>query len=358
MLIPKIHCIYVPDSPRLDWAKNQLKGLDVEYIRGMLPDEIDDIGTIKGKGSACSYYSKLNLFKKIVDTQEYYWICEDDLYLSSKCLPLIRSFKPPNEPFMFRLCAFNNHIRPEFPLKPVYSDGIRITKSLSLVSFICNNSALKLMIEHLSTPTAKTIDLQLKSLDILNLVAYPNVVSQSKENKSMRGVNDLSVFNYKSYNKDIIIPPQSLSKVIDNYAGGQMLVFGLGNDSNLWYEVTKGNVLFVENIDEWIEKSDIPRENILKYDYKTRVDQGLYGSIPEIPKELNKEWDTIIIDGPHGYHASKPGRLIPYAWSSQLKYRYVYLDDCNRPFESQLCSKYFGVNPTSKFMEICGWKRH
>jgi hypothetical protein len=133
----------------------------------------------------------------------------------------------------------------------------------------------------------------------------------------------------------------------------KMLVFGLGYDSNLWYNLTNGNTFFVEDNKEYIEKNkDISDDKIIQYTYQgitvkssfNMTDEQIHSFI--IPDKIikNAPYDIIYIDGPNGYTQDKPGRLLPIFWSRTILSKpdsLVYIDDCKRPLETMCVNKYF-----------------
>ena len=130
----------------------------------------------------------------------------------------------------------------------------------------------------------------------------------------------------------------------------KMLVFGLGYDSKMWYEGNK-NTFFVENNDEYIKlNKNIPTNNIIKYEYTTNCATSINLTDNEIkefiiPEKIINEgpFDIIIIDGPTGYSANTPGRLIPCYWSTLISKTgtVIYIDDTNRKLEQFCIEKYF-----------------
>jgi hypothetical protein len=140
----------------------------------------------------------------------------------------------------------------------------------------------------------------------------------------------------------------------------KMLVFGLGYDSNLWYNITNKNTFFIEHNEEYIKiNKDINKENIIQYDYNgitvkssfTMTDKEINSFI--IPDELikNAPYDIIYIDGPTGYQENHPGRLLPIFWSKILSKSgsLIYIDDCERALESMCINRYFNNNKINKF---------
>lgn len=154
------------------------------------------------------------------------------------------------------------------------------------------------------------------------------------------------------YNKSIQISKHVIKDVFSNFTSNtKLLVFGLGYDSKMWYNGNK-NTYFIESNNKYINlnKNDIPESNIFKYDYKNiNVKESFKMSIDDIKKYVIPEkiknlapFDIIIIDGPEGYQADSPGRLIPYYWSTILskKGTIIYGDDSLRKLENYCINKF------------------
>lgn len=135
-------------------------------------------------------------------------------------------------------------------------------------------------------------------------------------------------------------------------ASTKMLVFGLGHDSRMWHEGTRGNTFFIEHNPYWIRLNhDIPAHHIVHYSYPTevRTSQELTPEnlerypVPTTIKE-NGPYDIILIDGPPGYDGECPGRILPCFWSSRdLSHEgtLLYIDDSRRPLEKYCVDKFF-----------------
>lgn len=130
----------------------------------------------------------------------------------------------------------------------------------------------------------------------------------------------------------------------------KMLVFGLGNDSIMWNELTNGNTIFIENYQKWIDlNKTILNQNIIKYEYTGITVESSLNLLkqPEdilihnkLPFEIENKgpFDIILIDGPQGYKPNLPGRLYPIVWSLTRLSKpgtLVYIDDSNRQLESK-----------------------
>jgi hypothetical protein len=146
----------------------------------------------------------------------------------------------------------------------------------------------------------------------------------------------------------------------------KMLVFGLGYDSSLWYNLSNKNTFFVEDNKEYIEMNkDISDDKIIQYGYEgitvsssfNMTDDKLSSFI--IPKKIieNAPYDIIYIDGPCGYKQDTPGRLLPIFWSKTFLSKtgtIIYIDDCNRPLEKLCVDNYFNNYNKSIFNVRCG----
>lgn len=157
------------------------------------------------------------------------------------------------------------------------------------------------------------------------------------------------------YNKNIQMDKRIIQDIYDSlklYKNPKMLVFGLGYDSNLWYNITNKNTFFIEHNQEYIDlNKEIAYDHIIKYDYNdisvsksmNILKNNSFSKELEqykIPEKLleQKPFDIIIIDGPTGYNNECPGRLLPIYWSKNMLSKsgtIIYVDDSNRPLENK-----------------------
>lgn len=145
---------------------------------------------------------------------------------------------------------------------------------------------------------------------------------------------------------------------IEKLAPCNVLVFGVGRDSQLWIDVNcGGTTLFLEDSSEWIEqvRGKIPDLNAHEVVYNTFRSQWrdflkekdpsfLMLDLPESIRET--KWDVILVDGPAGYADDKPGRMRSIYTAAQLGFKShsaaVFLHDCNRPVEAIYSSRFLG----------------
>ena len=198
----------------------------------------------------------------------------------------------------------------------------------------------------------------------LLILTTPFLLRYYKINKIDKFKDNINQIKY--YNSNIQLNKKVIIDVLNNIKPeSKVLIFGLGWDSKMWYNY-HNNTYFVENKDEYINlnKKDIPTENIIKFNYnninvknscKASYDYLNNIKIPEKLKKI-KYFDIIIIDGPEGYRDDKPGRLIPFFWSTKLskKGTIIYADDSSRKLESYCISKFYKSNNKILFPERNG----
>jgi uncharacterized protein (TIGR01627 family) len=167
---------------------------------------------------------------------------------------------------------------------------------------------------------------------------------------------------------------------------GNLLVWGLGNDSPFWNRTTTGKVMFLEdgswdtnliNGTRWYDQITAAHPSLEAYvvDYTTKNDEvnlerfmnnpGKWGKELEIkgfPKAvMDTRWDVILVDAPMGYPGAGPGRFQSLYWTMLLARKYenvspmvhVFVDDYERKVEREFSQRVFERAP----MEIVGRKR-
>ena len=129
----------------------------------------------------------------------------------------------------------------------------------------------------------------------------------------------------------------------------KMLVFGCGADTNIWASVNKGETVFLEHNQNWIDKfkNDF---DIQKVEYTTKATQ--WKDLLNKPNELKIElpfgikdiaWNIIFVDSPVG---NEHGRMQSIYMASMLASRncntHIFVHDCEREIEKAYCDKYLG----------------
>jgi hypothetical protein len=118
-----------------------------------------------------------------------------------------------------------------------------------------------------------------------------------------------------------------------------VLIFGLGNDSDYYAACNRGHTYFVENNLNWCNK--FKHLNVHHYVYKTKVKEGIAPLIIDLPL-YDKFWDVVLIDGPTGYGEEEPGRTQPIYSVSQMVVQHLFVDDYDRKLERECCDAYLG----------------
>lgn len=133
------------------------------------------------------------------------------------------------------------------------------------------------------------------------------------------------------------------------------LVFGTGNDSELWNYVNKeGKTFFLENKKEWIKPeygNVIEVEyNCVITDYKKLLNEfrkGIYDNLKiNLPDTIkNIKWDVIFVDSPEGWNINSYGRMqsIYTAYSLSNENTHIFIHDCNRAVEDAYSKEMFSI---------------
>jgi len=158
---------------------------------------------------------------------------------------------------------------------------------------------------------------------------------------------------------------------------GNLLVWGLGNDSPYWHNSTSGKVVFLEDDDPTTKEgilwhdhitSQYPYLNAYKVHYTTKNDDSNFEKymndpwssdlvINNFPKEvMETKWDVILVDAPLGWGEGNwgtgPGRYQSIYTTLQIARKqliegsvstvHVFIDDYERRVENQYTQKVFG----------------
>jgi glucuronoxylan 4-O-methyltransferase len=164
-------------------------------------------------------------------------------------------------------------------------------------------------------------------------------------------VNFAKNINHIHLNPDEII---YIANIIKQKSPCRLLVFGLGNDSPLWEKLNQnGKTFFIEDIPHWFDQVMYEHPDysgiLVKYETVRTQWQELLNSPEklylELPAEITKvKFDCILVDGPHGWVDSDPGRMKSIFTASKLisKNGDIFIHDCDRIVEMTYCDKYLG----------------
>jgi len=152
--------------------------------------------------------------------------------------------------------------------------------------------------------------------------------------------------------------------------GGNLLVYGLGNDSPFWNDLTTGRVVFLEDdIPEekngvlwydvvmqkypWLEAYTVHYETETVNSYDRYIDSPeRWGElkIKDLPESIrNEDWTVIVVDAPLGCCNAGPGRYQPI-WESLVmaeakgkdEVTHVFVDDFERVVEFNFAIAVYG----------------
>ena len=166
------------------------------------------------------------------------------------------------------------------------------------------------------------------------------------------------ILKFKALNKGLMSQGQYLAtaREINKTQPANLLIFGLGEDANIWKKINnKGRTVFLEDDKDWIKKFTDQSLEIYDVFYDTKSEDHenigfdselLKMNLPEQVK--NTTWDTIFVDGPLGHNPPRPykgpGRMKSiYTAHSLLKTGGTcIIDDMGRLIESKYAFHFFG----------------
>jgi hypothetical protein len=152
----------------------------------------------------------------------------------------------------------------------------------------------------------------------------------------------MDITNITGYSEKIQLATQVIHDIYEHRnTHPKVLIYGLGYDSKMWWEMFKGNVFFVEQNEEYIAlNKNIPSDHILHYTPPHTIQEAstnIHKFIIDPPEWIvqNGPYDLILVDGPTGYDIRQPGRLLPIAWLSKTTKNgtLAYVDDYLRNYE-------------------------
>tara|TARA_X000001382_G_C3121605_1_gene163343 strand:+ start:46 stop:693 length:648 start_codon:yes stop_codon:yes gene_type:complete len=150
-------------------------------------------------------------------------------------------------------------------------------------------------------------------------------------------------------------------ELIKSKSGCNLLIFGLGRDSELWLDVNKdGKTIFLEDNQSWIDIVKIQMDNLNKqidirnitynnlgYDADrllTEYDSGQNNLKLDLPNDIpDIEWDIIIVDAPAGYGLDVPCRMksIYESYNLSNEMTDIIVHDCERKIETMYTNYFF-----------------
>jgi glucuronoxylan 4-O-methyltransferase len=145
---------------------------------------------------------------------------------------------------------------------------------------------------------------------------------------------------------------EAIIRIVKDKAPCNFLVFGLGNDSQLWAKLNHGGkTVFIEDDNLWVKRASEQNYRITAYlvNYGTQLTQ--WEELLDSPSvfDLNlprvvtdEQWDVILVDAPVGVCDLSPGRMKSIAWASRLARDFsdVFVHDCDRRVERTYCCRY------------------
>jgi len=142
-------------------------------------------------------------------------------------------------------------------------------------------------------------------------------------------------------------------KLIIENLGFNMLVFGIGNDTDLWLKLNS-EVVFIEHSGDWA-KTYRNRADVIDYDYWTKMWDAkkiLGGNhaklyMDKLPSRVkDTHWGMIFVDAPTGYSTLRsrncPGRFQSIYTASQMSADYIVVHDYDRRIEKTCCDLWLG----------------
>jgi len=134
----------------------------------------------------------------------------------------------------------------------------------------------------------------------------------------------------------------------------RLLVFGFGYDSYFWHQLNRGGeTIFIEDDSSWFNrvKQEQPHLSGCLVDYGTRRAQWQEFLVApdrlamRFPDEVEAApFDCILVDGPHGWVDTDPGRMKSIFAAARLigAGGEVFVHDCDRIVEKTYCDRFFG----------------
>lgn len=113
------------------------------------------------------------------------------------------------------------------------------------------------------------------------------------------------------------LSPAEICAVLRALRGARrFLVFGLGRDSRLWQTLGPTDTHFLAHDGEWVEAAGQGIDHVHAVSYRTSIEEGVEADLEsedlglDLPPEVGeRSWDVVLVGGPPGFEAGRPGRL-------------------------------------------------
>lgn len=151
-----------------------------------------------------------------------------------------------------------------------------------------------------------------------------------------------------------------IASVIKRKTPCRFLVFGFGNDSYFWMKLNEGGkTVFLEDEVGWFDQvsQQYPelKGYVVSYDTQRRHWRDLLDRPTKLQMDLPEEvvaekYGCILVDGPHGWVDTNPGRMKSIFEASRLidKGGDIFVHDTDREVEKAYCDQYFGKGELEK----------
>lgn len=152
----------------------------------------------------------------------------------------------------------------------------------------------------------------------------------------------------------------SVAEILAKKSPCNFLVFGVGNDSQLWLDINQnGYTVFLEDSKQWLDLvlARIPELKGIHVSYGTQIadwkklldSQDYNVLLLDLPRFVfDIKWDLIFVDAPRGAIDSKksPGRMKSIYIAAFLAQKSlntdVFVHDCHREVERIYCDTFLG----------------
>lgn len=156
----------------------------------------------------------------------------------------------------------------------------------------------------------------------------------------------------KKISKNSLMNFDEYKYIANIVANKKLLVFGCGNDSELWRTICK-KVHFLEHNDKWIDKK---LNDISKISYTIMMKDSVEIlnnlenmhvnlTIKNISHLFNEDWDIVLVDSPEGYNMNAHHGRIQSIYTANLLVKNngsIIVHDIDRKIEDMCVNKMLG----------------